>query len=376
MSFFDARDRKLNRRALFKAFAAAAVLSQKPALAAGSICPAFPNPTFLQATKRGVNLTGWDVADTALRPKPKQLEALRKCDFTHIRLPVDNRRLEEDASYTKVLRDQIDQLVSQDFAVSVDLHADKKVGEFFRKDARQGEAYLTGLWNHLTAQLETTNPQKVAIELLNEPQLEQALWEDVAGRLILKIRKKLPDTTMIVGPSGPQRHETLADMVPFSDPNIIYAIHYYDPVLFTHQGANWGEPDDPARFVRGAPFPATLSDRQVGVLLDALSKQGQQAAADELKTSLSDGWNEDSIKHAFDLIAQWSRRHQCPVIINEFGVLSFVTPRKSRLRWLAAVNRHARERCLGWAHWDFQDGFGLIDKHTGMPDVDIMKALS
>ena len=75
------------------------------------------------------------------------------------------------------------------------------------------------------------------------------------------------------------------------------------------------------------------------------------------------------------MMSAWSAKHSVPVIVNEFGVLSHVAPRQSRLTWLAAVRRHAEERCLGWTHWDFQDGFGLIDPATGMPDEGIIRAL-
>jgi endoglucanase len=78
---------------------------------------------------------------------------------------------------------------------------------------------------------------------------------------------------------------------------------------------------------------------------------------------------------AFDMMSGWSERHSRPVIVNEFGVLSYRAPRESRLDWLAAVRGSAEERCIGWTHWDFQDGFGLIDPATGMPDPEILDAL-
>ena len=80
------------------------------------------------------------------------------------------------------------------------------------------------------------------------------------------------------------------------------------------------------------------------------------------------------MKPAFDMMADWSIKHARPVIVNEFGVLSYHAPRQARLDWLAAVRRQAEKRCLGWAHWGFQDGFGLMDPETGMPDPGIMQA--
>ena len=53
-------------------------------------------------------------------------------------------------------------------------------------------------------------------------------------------------------------------------------------------------------------------------------------------------------------------RHGRPVIVNEFGVLKWGADAASRLRWLSAVREAAEARCIGWTHWDLQDGFGLL----------------
>ncbi len=82
------------------------------------------------------------------------------------------------------------------------------------------------------------------------------------------------------------------------------------------------------------------------------------------------------MKPAFDMMAGWSARNGRSVIVNEFGVLSYHAPRQARLNWLAAVRWQAEQRCIGWTHWDFQDGFGLIDPGTGMPDPGVMDALA
>lgn len=336
----------------------------------------FKNSLLLQAMTRGVNLPGWDLPERERRPQSRQLEALRGEDFRHIRLPVSNRRLESDTEYPAALHEQIITLISLGFAVSVDLHPDDKVGKLFTKDAERGEAYLNTLWKKMLPVLRGFDPQFVAVELLNEPQIEQDTWVGVAGRLISTVRAVLPEHTIVVGPSGPQRHETLSGMKPFDDRNIVYAVHYYDPMLFTHQGANWGPPTDPFRDIAGLPFPAALTDAPVQALIRDLKAAKKTAALAELQHVLQTPWTDAMISDAFDVMQEWSQRHGCPVIINEFGVLSFTAPRAARLHWLATVNRMARERCLGWAHWDFQDGFGLIDPQTRMPDKGIMKALA
>ncbi|MBL8580086.1 MAG: cellulase family glycosylhydrolase [Mesorhizobium sp.] len=337
-----------------------------------AVAERFANPALLATMRRGVNLPGWDNDDAARRPTVQQLEALRDRGFTHVRLLLDGARLEgpRRAAYLDQMYEQAILLFSLDYTVSLDLHA----GDILNRQASP-EAYLTELWQQIAKRVRFLDPAKLAVELLNEPQADQATWWPLAGRLVAEIRTILPSHSIVVGPAGPQRHEELAGLQPFPDPNVIYAVHYYDPFVFTHQGADWGGPDDPLRFLGGLPFPAQASDQAITARLAELEATGQIRAADAVKLSLDKPWDDAMISSAFDVMAGWSGRWQRPVIVNEFGVLSWRAPRQSRLDWLADVRRNAEERCIGWTHWDFQDGFGLMDPDTGMPDEGVMDAL-
>ncbi len=362
---------------------AAAITLSDPALAesedrqACAVQEGFANAGLIAAMRRGVNLPGWDKADASQRPSLVQLSALRDDGFTHIRLPLDERQLSgtrRDA-YLDAVFEQVIFLLSLDYAVSLDLHAGDAIGQLFERDPDAAEAHLLDLWRAIAARIRSIDPQKLAIELLNEPQTESATWWNAAGRLVAKLRTILPRHTIIVGPAGPQRHEALAGLEPLGDDNVIYAVHYYDPFAFTHQGADWGGADDPIRYLKDLPFPATLSDPAIRDRIAALEAAGHGRAATVLGQALDAPWNERAMTPAFDMMRDWSVRHSRPVIVNEFGVLSHFAPRGARLDWLAAVRRQAELRCIGWAHWDFQDGFGLIDPQTGMPDPGIMWAL-
>ncbi|MEP9385979.1 cellulase family glycosylhydrolase [Mesorhizobium sp. KR9-304] len=357
-------------------FAVAAMLAGGSAGAADRTCAAletFPNPKLLAAMRRGVNLPGWDSEGEGRRPTAAQLQALRDRGFTHIRLLLDDSSLsgpQRDA-YLEKMFEQIILLFSLDYAVSLDLHA----GGIFQREPGTAEARLGDLWQAIAKRVRFLDPEKLAVELLNEPQTDSANWWPVAGRLAAAVRRILPDHTIVVGPAGPQRHETLAGLEPLRDRNIVYAVHYYDPFAFTHQGADWGGADDPIRYLRGLPFPASASDPGMKATIAELKAAGHDEAANILERSLGAPWTEGAMTPAFETMADWSAAHAQPVIVNEFGVLSYHAPRQARIDWLAAVRRRAEQLCIGWTHWDFQDGFGLIDPETGMPDPKVMDAL-
>ena len=58
-------------------------------------------------------------------------------------------------------------------------------------------------------------------------------------------------------------------------------------------------------------------------------------------------------------------------ILNEFGVLRWKANASDRARWLRAVRGAAERDCIGWAHWDYADGFGFMrrvgDRETPDP---------
>jgi endoglucanase len=366
------------RRPLLAAlgFAAAALLTVSNAGAGDRTCSAletFPNPKLLAAMQRGVNLPGWDSEDVSRRPTVGQLQALRDGGFTHVRLLLDESRLSgpERETYLEAMFGQVILLFSLGYAVSLDLHA----GGIFQREPDVAEARLTELWQAIAKRVRFLDPETLAVELLNEPQTVSDTWWPVAGRLAAEVRRILPSHTIVVGPAGPQRHETLAGLEPLGDRNIVYAVHYYDPFAFTHQGADWGDADDPIRHVRGLPFPASAGDPGIKAIIADLEAEGRDEAAGMLERSLETPWTEQAIALAFETMADWSAAHAQPVIVNEFGVLSYHAPRRSRLDWLAAARRQAERFCIGWTHWDFQDGFGLIDPETGMPDPAVMRAL-
>ena len=372
----EAATLRLRRLLAALGLAAAALMAASPASAADQACAVaetFANPKLLAAMRRGVNLPGWDSEDESRRPTAEQLRAFREKGFTHIRLLLDESRLApaEREAYLDRMFEEIILLFSMDYAVSLDLHA----GNIFQREPDAAETRLAGLWRAIAKRVRLLDPERLAVELLNEPQTDSETWWPAAGRLATEVRRILPDHTIVLGPAGPQRHETLSGLEPLADRNIVYAIHYYDPFAFTHQGADWGDADDPIQYLRDLRFPANAGDPQMKEKVAELRAEGHDRSAVALEQSLETPWTEEAMKPAFETMADWSARHAQPVIVNEFGVLSYHAPRQSRLDWLAAVRRQAEEHCIGWTHWDFQDGFGLIDPETGMPDAGVMEAL-
>nr|HQU84370.1 glycoside hydrolase family 5 protein [Pyrinomonadaceae bacterium] len=96
------------------------------------------------------------------------------------------------------------------------------------------------LWKKIAERYKNTNPEEVFFELRNEPHdIDAEEWRKQAEEIIKAIRPIVPNHTLIVGFHDWNSRKALIESKPFDDKNIIYTFHYYDPFLFTHQGATW-----------------------------------------------------------------------------------------------------------------------------------------
>jgi endoglucanase len=350
-----------------------------PAAACDYFSDAVPAET-IKALSHGFNLAGWMDGPQSIPPDIAVLRTLRKAGMTHIRLPVPAERLMRQFTSEGDINDELraldsalTTLLSIGYHVSVDLHPDERFSALHRDDAKAAIEALQEAWDRLARIMARHSPELVLAELLNEPDIEPARWQIEADRLAKFVRKRLPRTTLVVGPTNWQRADSLPDFRPLSDRNVVYAIHFYDPMVFTHQG-HW-DAADPLSHIRGLPFPIRAEDAAVKSIRQQLTAGGSQRALKMLDEAIAQAARGDVVSGQLQPAIAWQKQFSRPLIINEFGVLKGGAPQDSRVRWLSSVVKSAEAQCWGWAHWEYAQGFGLLDAKTGKPDPDVMRAL-
>ena len=95
-------------------------------------------------------------------------------------------------------------------------------------------------------------PSTVRFELLNEPhgRLSDERWNDLLAEALVEVRNSNPHRDVIVGPAEMNTIAGLTGLELPDDDRLIVAIHYYVPLPFTHQGADW-LPPPPAGWAPG-----------------------------------------------------------------------------------------------------------------------------
>lgn len=207
--------------------------------------------------KKGVNLGGWlsqcchttEHYDSFIARE--DIEKIASWGLDHVRLPIDYN-LVEDAEGNTIEKgyEYIDNAIKWcgEFGLNLvlDLHKtagfsfDKGENEsgFFENNALRERFYH--LWEKL-AERYSKYSDRVAFELLNEVTDKSyiTVWNEAIYGCIEKIRAIAPDATIIVGSYWNNSPDALPDLVKPYDDNVILSFHCYDPLIFTHQGADW-----------------------------------------------------------------------------------------------------------------------------------------
>ncbi len=150
---------------------------------------------------------------------------------------------------------------------------------------------------------------------------------------------------------------------PLRDGNVIYTFHFYESHLFTHQGATWT--GNFWHYLAGVPYP---SDPERARKAAQLVPDPQERLV-VIRYGL-ENWNAARIDAEIGQADEWARHWGVPVICNEFGVYKPNADPNDRAAWLTDVRTALEKRGIGWAMWDYNGGFGVVNKENGQPVTD------
>lgn len=357
------------------------------ALLASSVGQTAPQPASsvassrLQHLRKGVNITGW-FAQVSGGYNREHLETfitgddirtIRQMGFDHIRLGIDPQPHlfhfdQADAispEYLGYLDEAVRKIVDQGLAVIIELHAEHQFKEGFAHD--DFVEHFADFWRALAQHFSTLDPEKVFFEVLNEPNFPQKhRWYGIQARLLAAIREGAPRNTVILVGDQDDSIEGLLSLEPVRDPNVIYAFHYYEPYIFTHQGSDWA--DNFSHYLKGVTYP---SDPDSAKKAAALVPPSDAVDRFRIVQYGLEHWNGDRIEAEINQVAEWAARWSVPVICDEFGVYKKVAAAHDRETWLRDVRSALERHGMGWTVWDYNsDGFGVVSRSEGHPRAD------
>ena len=207
--------------------------------------------------EHGINLGGWlsqcdhsqERYETFITEK--DIEIIGGWGLDHVRVPVDYELVETKSgeyieSGFEFVQKAYDWCRKYNLNMILDLH--KSFGYsfddghnehgFFENEEYQERFYR--LWEEFAKRFGKYY-EHMTFELLNEVTKKEYcdLWNNISTKCIEKIRKYAPEIKIIIGGYYNNSIQALPDLAMPVDENIVYTFHCYEPLIFTHQGAQW-----------------------------------------------------------------------------------------------------------------------------------------
>jgi endoglucanase len=218
---------------------------------------------------------------------------------------------------------------------------------------------IVWLWSQIANRYKNLDPERVFFELRNEPHdMTADVWRTQAVELISTVRKIAPNHTMIVGAEDWNGLDALAKMKPFDDNNIIYTFHFYDPFIFTHQGATWA--GDGLNDLRGVEFPYVSKN----IIVPA--KSAGTWIADAIKNYPNEG-TVSAIVNRFNKAKKWSDdNNKLPIFCGEFGSYNLISDAQSRCNHAQAIYTVMGLLEIPGTWWEWDGGFTMLNNNNSL----------
>jgi endoglucanase len=341
----------------------------------------------LARLRHGVNASAWFAQVYDKRGYTKEhfqtwttagdIALIKSLGFDHVRLSVNplpmmtsHRPDEIPAEYLGHLDAAVGMILDQQLSVVIDLDPESDFKSRLATDNSFVQEF-SDFWRALARHYSTWDRDRVFLEILNEPEFnDRYRWYGVQAKLAAAIRDGAPQHTIIAAGARWSDDDELVFLEPLRDPNVIYTFHFYEPHIFTHQGATWGTYF--WHWVKGLRYPSSPENafKVAGSVPDAVDRLAVIRYG-------QDHWDASRVEADINQVAEWARQRGVPVVCNEFGVYREYAEPRDREAWIHDVRTSVENHAMGWTMWDYSGSFGVVTKKNGrsVPDEITLRAL-
>lgn len=308
-----------------------------------------------KAMGRGVNFGNmFDAPDEGLwgiKAEPEFIDAVVAAGFRTVRLPVrwsnhcgNAPPFTLEPAFADRVEQVVDALLARGLYVVMDMHHDRPFegakpdpGERAADPQRVDERFLR-LWVQVAERFKGKS-DKLLFEVYNEPhgRLHAERWNDLLARAMGVIRASNPDRVVVISGAAWGGVWALHQLRVPNDPHLLVSFHHYEPMDFTHQGADWHP------------------EYAVGV-------------------TCCDAGQAKKVAQAFEVAKAWSDKRRYPLFLGEFGSHD-KAEMASRETYTRLMREHAERHGMPWAVWEFGSSFGVYDRQAKAYHQGLMKAL-
>ena len=222
--------------------------------------------------------------------------------------------------------------------ITLDLHTppggrNEQHQMYMFQQKRYQDAFLN-VWEKLARRYRYES-QISSYDLLNEPVDENVGeglldWRDLLEVVVNRIRVIDPDRTLVVEGAPWGGPAPLADFDPLSDKKVVYSLHMYEPMEFTHQNV----------YTQVTPitYPGKMSDNK--------------------------WWDKEALRRVLQPVIDWQRAYNAHVYVGEFSAIRWA-PGESAHAWMRDAIELFEEYKWDWCYHAFREWDGWSVEHVG-----------
>jgi len=315
-----------------------------------------------QPFSRGVTFSNWFQPESINRLpfskySKKDFENVKLLGCDVIRLPINLHAMTDGTSEQKIderLFYFLDQVIDWAEEVNMNLILDNHSFNPSIDTDYRIDTILIPVWQQV-AERYKNRTNLIYYEILNEPHgISHSRWNQIQQNVIDAIRQIDSVHTIIVGSADWNGFYGLEQLPQFADTNLLYTFHFYNPHLFTHQGARWTIPS--MENVAGIPFPYSASE------MPPLDPSYSGTWIEEAYNNYPTEGTETNVKSLIDIAVDFKNSRNVDLFCGEFGVYMKNSNNNHRINWYTLVRNYLEQNDIPWIAWDYKEGFGLFEK--------------
>lgn len=325
----------------------------------------------------GLNIGGYlsqaELTDKHLKTfiTEKDFKIIKSWGFKLIRLPVDyflfesdDRPYAYDLDRVKYIDNCVAWAKKHKIWLMIDLHKspghsfafkERNENDIWDKKSASRERFVK-IWEFLADRYK--NEGNIMYELLNEPVApKDSQWNAVAQDGIDAIRKHDKKHWIVVESNKWGNVHTFKNLKKFSDKKIIYSFHFYEPILVTHQMAEW------TGFYKFNIYRKLVEYPGKPQGMDGIGERVKQKEKDftVFFKNQNKYWDKAELVKMTDKVLAFKRKHKVPVLCGEFGCVAHGSP-ATRKNWTEDFISILKKNKISYTYWTYKNmDFGIWD---------------
>ncbi|MFL9482596.1 glycoside hydrolase family 5 protein [Chitinophagaceae bacterium LWZ2-11] len=310
----------------------------------------------------GVNLSlyehYWEKPDTLLQGNiTSKLQEIRDAGFTCVRLPVAFDLFLQHGTY--VLRPELIQKLKDAYATCTKLDLSLIITYHYGKlDDNNGfeeREKIISIWKQVQNVFKDQGGNDLLFDLYNEPTVNRNNWKRDISYIAKSLRTEDANRYYVIGGTNYNSIDELMEMGKLDVDKILYEFHFYEPFIFTHQGADWTEGKTN---ITNLPYPYKSKE------MPKLSKTAKGTVTEDDYDRYPTEATRQYVRYRLKSVVRFCKRRKMPVICTETGAIN-IADDTYRENYFADITSTLYDLNVPTIFWDYDQKFSLNAKSSG-----------